>query len=237
VAVQSLVTAFKFLTILGHWSAPAKAPAGLGNAPLWFPLVGLAIGVVLAAINYLLTLHVDSEILSIVVIALLIVATGAMPLAGTKSTFDSMQWPTAAARDRDGEIFGLAAIIIVTLLKVHAVDIMDDKVTANIFLAPALARWALVVLLYGYHDRCEEAMRSIAENTKLWHLAVTTLITLILATYLLGREALWIGLALSLLALLSRALLHRRHAILTQNNFGAVTDLGEALTLVLMAVL
>jgi hypothetical protein len=58
-----------------------------------------------------------------------------------------------------------------------------------------------------------------------------------LATYLLGREALWIGLALSLLALLSRALLHRRHAILTQNNFGAVTDLGEALTLVLMAVL
>ena len=236
-AVQSLVTAFKFLTILGHWSAPARDPAGLGNAPLWFPLVGLAIGVVLAAINYLLTLHVDSEILSIVVIALLIVATGAMPLAGTKSTFDSIQWPTAAARDRDGEIFGLAAIIIVTLLKVHAVDIMDDKVTANIFLAPALARWALVVLLYGYHDRCEEAMRSIAENTKLWHLAVTTLITLALATYLLGREALWIGLALSLLALLSRALLHRRHAILTQNNFGAVTDLGDALTLVLMTVL
>ncbi len=97
-AVQSLVTAFKYLTILGRWRAPASAPAGFGNAPLWFPLVGLVIGVVLAAINYLLALHVDSEILSVVVIALLIVATGAMPLAGTKSTFDSMQWPTAAAQ-------------------------------------------------------------------------------------------------------------------------------------------
>ena len=236
--MQSLVTAFKYLTILGRWRAPTSAPAGFANAPLWFPLVGLAIGVVLAAINYLLALHVDSEILSVLVIALLIVATGAMPLAGTKSTFDSMQqWPNQAARDHGGEIFGLAAIIIVTLLKIHAIDIMDDKVAANIFLAPALARWALVVLLYGYHDRCEETMRSLAENTKLWHLGVTTVGTLVLATYLLGRNALWIGLALSLLALLSRALLHRRHAILTLNNFGAVTDLGEALTLVLMTVL
>ena len=195
------------------------------------------IGVILAAINYLLALQIHSEILSVVIIALLIVATGAVPLAGTKITFDSMQQPATVARDHGGEIFGFAAVLIVILLKVHAIDIMDDKVAANIFLAPALARWALVVLLYGYHDRCEETMRPIAENTKLWHLAVTTLLTLALATYLLGREALWIGLGLSLLALLSRALLHRRHAILTQNNFGAVTDLGEALALVLMAVL
>ncbi len=199
--------------------------------------MGLLIGVVLAAINYLLALHVDSEMLSLVLIALLIVATGATPMAGTKSTFDSMQRPNQAARDGGAEIFGFAAIIIVTLLKVCAIDIMDDNVAAKIFLAPGLARWALVVLLYGYHDRCEETMRPIAENTKLWHLGVTTLITLVLATYLLGRDALWMGLAVSLLALVSRAILHRRHAVLTLNNFGAVTDLGEALTLVLMTVL
>jgi adenosylcobinamide-GDP ribazoletransferase len=235
--VQSLVTAFKYLTILGRWRAPSSDPAGFGNAPLWFPLVGLVIGVVLAAINYLLALHVDSEMLSVLVIALLIVATGATPMAGTKSTFDSMQRPNQAARDGGAEIFGFAAIIIITLLKVRAIDIMDDNVAAKIFLAPGLARWALVVLLYGYHDRCEETMRPIAENTKLWHLAVTTVITLALATYLLGREALWMGLAVSLLALVSRAILHRRHAVLTQNNFGAVTDLGEVLTLVLMTIL
>jgi len=131
----------------------------------------------------------------------------------------------------------LAAILIVIFLKIHAIDIMDDKVAANLFAAPALARWALVVLLYGYHDRCDETMRLIAENTKLWHLGATTVSMLGLATYLIGRKALWIGLALSLLPLLSRTLLHRRHAILTFNNLGAVTDLGEALALVLMAIL
>jgi len=234
--VQSLVTAFKYLTILGRWRAPTSAPAGFGNAPLWFPLVGLAIGLIIAAINYALALYVDTQILSVLVIALWIVVTGAIPLAGIKSTFDSMQQPVAP-RGAGGEVFGFAAILIITFLKIHAIDVMDDKVAANLFIAPALARWALVVLLYGYHDRCDETMRLIAENTKLWHLSATTLCTLTLATYLLGREALWISLALSLLALLSRTLLHRRHAILTLSNLGAVTDLGEALALVLMAIL
>ena len=85
--MQSLVTAFEYLTILGRWRAPASDPAGFGNAPLWFPLVGLVIGVVLAAINYLLALYVDSEILSVVVIALLIVATGAMPIGRDQEHF------------------------------------------------------------------------------------------------------------------------------------------------------
>lgn len=235
--MQSFATAFKYLTIFGRWRAPTSAHAGFANAPLWFPLVGSAIGVILAAINYALALYIDSQILSVLVIALLIVATGAIPLAGTKITFDSMEQPSAAARDGAGEVSGLAAILIVTFLKIHAINIMDDKVAANIFVAPTLARWALVVLLYGYHDRCDETMRLIAEHTKLWHVGATTLCTLALATYLLGREALWISLALSLLALLSRTLLHRRHAILTLHNLGAVTDLGEALALVLMAIL
>jgi adenosylcobinamide-GDP ribazoletransferase len=235
--VQSLGTAFKYLTIFGRWGASTSDSAAFSNASLWFPLVGMAIGIILAATNYALALYVDSEILSVVVIALLIIATGAIPLAGTKFTFDSMQQPATAASNHRGEIFGLTAILIVTLLKIHAVNIIDDKIVANFFVAPALARWALVVLLYGYHDRCDQTMRLLAENTKLWHLGATTLFTLTLATYLLGRTALWIGLAVSLLALLSRAMLHRRHAVLTIDNLGAVTDLGEALIFVLMAVL
>jgi len=235
--VQGVVTAFKYLTIFGRWRATSADPAGFSNAPLWFPLVGLTIGVILAAINYALALYIDSELLSVLVIALLIIATGAIPLAGTKITFDAMQQPARAAPDGSGEVVGLAAILIITFLKIHAIDIMDDKVAANLFIAPALARWALVVLLYGYHDRCDETMRLIAENTKLWHLGATTVTMLALATYLVSRKALWIGLALSLLALLSRTLLHRRHAILTLTNLGAVTDLGDALALVLLAIL
>ena len=32
---------------------------------------------------------------------------------------------------------------------------MDEKLTFSLLLTPVLARWALVIFLYGYHDRCE----------------------------------------------------------------------------------
>lgn len=236
-AVQSFLTAFKYLTIFGRWSAPTTSSGGLSQAVLWFPLVGLTIGGILAAINYLLALQVDSEILSVLIVGLLIIATDGVPLAGTKKTFDALHEGHNAKPAANEAIFGLVAVVMLTLLKVHAINTMDDKVTANIFIAPALARWALVVLLHGYHERCEEMTRQLAANTKPWHLALTTMAVLALAFYLFGRKALWIALALSLFALLSRSLLHRRHAVLSQANLGAVTDGGEALTMVLLATL
>ena len=148
-----------------------------------------------------------------------------------------MQQPAAAASNHRGEIFGLTAILIVTFLKIHAVNIIDDKIVASFLLRRRwrVGRWwyCSTAIMIVVTRPCDCSPRTL----KLWHLGVTTLFTLTLATYLLGRTALWIGLALSLLALLSRAMLHRRHAVLTIDNLGAVTDLGEALIFVLVAVL
>jgi hypothetical protein len=66
---------------------------------------------------------------------------------------------------------------------------------------------------------------------------VTTAAILGLAFYFLGRKGLWIGLSLSVLALLTRSLLHRRHAVLTQENFGAMVEISEALSFILLASL
>jgi len=95
----------------------------------------------------------------------------------------------------------------------------------------------LVIFICGYHDRCEETARRIAENVRFWHLLVTTIAILGLAVSLLGRKGLWIGLSLSVLALLMRSLLHRRHGVLTHDNFGAVIELSEMLSLILLAAL
>lgn len=235
--MKSLAAALKYLTLWGPLSARDSRPELIGSGAIYFPLVGLLIGMILAGVNFLLAVYLDSEILSILSIALLIIATGSSHLDGTKKTFDTLQRSLLTASDRPGEIFGLAATILVILLKVHAIDIMDDKLIANLVITPALARWALVVFVYGYHDRCQETPGVIAANVKLWHLLATTLATLALAVYLVGRKALWIGLSLSVFALLSRTLLHRRQANLTQDNFGAAIDLSEALCLVLLATL
>ena len=100
-----------------------------------------------------------------------------------------------------------------------------------------MARWAMLMFIYGSHRHSEGEASIIAKNVKFWHVALATLATLAPATYLLGRTALWIGLSLSILALLCRALFHKRTGVLTHDNYGAVVEGSEALSLVLMATL
>jgi cobalamin synthase len=142
-----------------------------------------------------------------------------------------------AAHATNSHILGFIAIVFVILFKTGAIDVMDERLAVSLLLTPVVARWALVIFIYGYHDRCEEIPRVIAENVKFWHLLATTLFALGLAVYLLGRKGLWLGLALSVFALLLRTLLHRRHAALTHDNFGAVIEWSEALSLILLASL
>lgn len=233
--MQGLVAAFKYLTIWGRLSARQPTPAMIGAAAIYFPLVGLVLGLLLVFLNYGLGLYLASEILNIVLIAFLLIATGATHLESTKSTFDAMAPKTAHATN--SHILGFIAIIFVILFKTSAIDVMDERLAVSLLLTPVAARWALVIFVYGYHDRCEETPRVIAEKVKFWHLLAATLFTLGLAVYLLGRKGLWLGLALSVFALLSRSLLHRRHAILTHDNFGAVIEWSEVLSLILLASL
>ncbi len=235
--MQSLIAAFKYLSVWGRINALQPAPESIGTGAIYFPLVGLSLGLLLALLNYSLSTYLDSQILSVFLVATLLIATGGLPLDGTKQTIDAFHADRSRATGSGENIMGLGAIIIVILFKVSAIDVLDDTLTMSLLLTPALGRWALVIFIYGYHDRCEETPRRIAENVRFWHLLVTTLATLGLAVYLVGRKGLWIGLSLSALALFARSLLHRRHAVLTHGNFGAVIELSETLSLILLASL
>ena len=52
--MQKLFTAVKYLTFGGHFAAVRRSRATLGASVIYFPVVGLALGLVLALINYLL---------------------------------------------------------------------------------------------------------------------------------------------------------------------------------------
>jgi adenosylcobinamide-GDP ribazoletransferase len=235
--VQALVNAFKYLTIWSRIAAVRPSGEMIGTAAAYFPVVGLALGLLLALTNYLLVPYLHPEILSVILITVLIVATGGFHLEGVKHTFDLVPARMSDHDEQTKETFGFVVIVLVILFKTAAADSMDEKLALSLLLTPVLARWALVVFIYGYHDRCEETPRLIAKNVRLWHLIITTIGTLALAVYFLGRKGLWVGLLLSLFALLTRSLLHRRHTVLTHSNFGAIVELGEVISLILLASL
>ena len=131
----------------------------------------------------------------------------------------------------------MLAIVFVVLLKIRAVEVTGETRSLGLLLTPLFARWSLVIFLYGAASIAEGAARILADNVKAWHLALTTVVTLALATFLVGRTALWIGLCLSLFALLSRSYLRKRNDCIDSDNFGAVVELSETLSFVLFASL
>jgi adenosylcobinamide-GDP ribazoletransferase len=236
-AVQILVTALKYLTVWGRFSSIRPNGEKIGLAAVYFPAVGLILGLLLAVSNYVLVPYLHPEILSVILITVLIIGTGGTHLEGLKQTFGTGVRQKPAESRRENESLGFVAIVLVIFFKVTAADSMDERLALSLLLTPVLARWALVIFIYGYSDRCEQTARLIAENVRLWHLLIATLVTLTVTVYFLGRKGLWVGLLLSLFALLTRTLLYRRQTFLTHANFGAIVELEEAFCLILLASL
>lgn len=235
--MQKLVLAFRYLTIWSRFAAIQASPTAIGSALIYFPLVGLLLGLILALLNYGLVAYLPPEILSVTLMTALIVLTGGIHLEGVTLTFDTAptKFPATETPSRTG--LGLTAIVMLLLFKTAATDSMDERLTVSLLLAPMLARWALMIFVYGYQDRCEEIAALIAAQIKFWHVAVATAAMLALSFYCLGRKSLWIALSLSLFALLARGLLYRINGIITHHNFAALIELAEALSLTLLACL
>jgi adenosylcobinamide-GDP ribazoletransferase len=227
--VQTLLAAIKFLTLWGRFTVSGSAPEAVKRSGAYFPLVGLIIGLLLAVLNYILAPHLEPEILNIVIITVWISTTGALHLKGLKDTFDALD-------TRDGAS-GIAALLMVVLLKSAALNSMDEILALSLLLSPVVGRWALLLFFFGYHTRFDETSRDIARRVNIWPVLVSTAGTLALALYFLGRKGLWIALIVSLFTLLLRGLLHRRHVVLSLSNGGAIVELTEALSLILLASL
>jgi adenosylcobinamide-GDP ribazoletransferase len=236
--MKSALAAFKFLTFGGGFDLAQVTPQQTAPATLYFPLVGVFFGLVLILLNRLLDPYLESEILGAILIAVLALLTGAVHYQGLQNTFNALSLKTKFGEaKRHSGAFGVLAIVFVVLLKVRAIEVTGETRSLGLLLTPMLARWSVVIFLYGSAAVAEGTASVLAENVKVWHLALTTVVTLALAAFLVARTALWIGLCLSLFALLSRSYLRRRNGYIDADNLGAVIELSETLSFVLFASL
>ena len=233
--MQRFVSAAKYLTIWGRFTATRPSSGAIGAASVCFPLIGFALGLALAFSNYALAAYLPTEILSITLIMVLILLTGGLHLEDLYLTFAAKDPKISSGDYRENGAIGAIALVMVLLFKAAALDSIDQKVTVSLLLAPVLARWTLLVFVFGYQERCEEMAKPVAQQLKLWHLLLATAGTLALASYWLGRRGLWIALVLSALSLLIRNLFYRARGMITSHEFGAIIELAETLSLTLLA--
>jgi len=236
--MKSAVFALKFLTFWRRLDRRETSPQHLAGAVVYFPLVGVALGLVLVLLNRLLDPHLESEILSTVLIAVLALLTGANHFDGLQKTCDALSNGIKfGERNGYSGAWGILAIVFVVLLKVRAIDVSGEARSIGLLATPMLARWSSLIFFYGSTAFAEGTAGIIAANLRAWHLALTTIVTLSLTAWLVDQTALWIGLFLSVVALLIRSYLRRRIGFIRWENGGAVIELSEALSFVLFAAL
>ncbi|MBI5831713.1 MAG: adenosylcobinamide-GDP ribazoletransferase [Armatimonadetes bacterium] len=146
--MRDLRRAIALLTIVPADFAPDD-PAPVGRAMAWYPLVGLGLGLCLGAAWW--ALGAASEVLrAALVVTLWAVLTGGLHLDGWSDCCDALLATTTRERRleilRDPRLgaFGATGLGLLLLVKTAAVASLSGP--SALLLAPALARWVLVLV-------------------------------------------------------------------------------------------
>jgi adenosylcobinamide-GDP ribazoletransferase len=234
--------ALRFLTIVPlPWPREADARA-VGRSLVFFPLVGLLLGLFLAGLDRVLALLLPPAVTSALLLAALVVLTGALHLDGFIDTCDGLASrgspldKRAAMRDsRVGALGVVGALSLILIKYASLISLPDGSRIISLVLMPLLGRWAMVYAVFRCRYASPDGVGKVfKENASGPGLAVATLIAVVPALAFLQLQGLAVLLGTWLLVWLWAGLLNRKFNGLTGDNYGATNEVVEVATLVLL---
>lgn len=237
--MTSLIIAFQFLTIIPPVIRRAFSSQEMGRAVGWFPLVGLALGGILYALDLALRAIFPLPVTAALLLAASLLLTRALHFDGFLDICDGLFGGFTPERRleimRDSRVgaFGVAGGGLLLLIKYTALISLTDR--TGLWLAPLLGRWALAMGIYFFPYAREKGLgRDMKDNLRPMQILLATAITLI-SVWLLAA---WTGLLAFVLAALTLWLgatfiLRRVPAGLTGDAYGALNEMVELVILVL----
>ena len=241
--VTSLLAALQFLTLVPPIIRRSFEPEELGGAVAYFPLVGLLLGLILAGLDWVLGLVLPFGVRDVVLLIAWVVLTGALHLDGFMDSCDGLLGGRTPERRleimRDHRIgaFALAGGVLLIMLKYAALDALPAR-GATLLVAPVLGRWAMSLAMVVFpYARAEGVGRMLKDNVQGRHLAVATAVSLVAVLAAMGwRGPVALAVAGGWTWAVSRYTLWRIPG-LTGDVYGALCELTEALTLVVLVLL
>ncbi len=225
--------ALQFLTLCPPIIKRAFTGRELGRAVAYYPLVGLLIGLILAASNYGLSLIVPPGLRAALVLTLWVLTSGALHLDGFIDSMDGLfggftpPMRLEIMRDERVGAYGLAAGVLNLIIRFSAIAAIP-ALSPALVLIPILSRWGMAVGLIGFPYAREKGLgREIKNQAHLPQLIIASIIALIAA----GTAAAWSGLfgfmIAGLLTGLSGLLILRKLPGLTGDTYGAINEMIE----------
>jgi adenosylcobinamide-GDP ribazoletransferase len=243
--VDDLATAVVFLTrIPVPWHIP-DLDARLPRATPWFPVVGLLVGLVGAAVWWLVDAYCGRVIAAIAAVAATALLTGAFHEDGLADTFDGLggspDRERALAIMKDSRIgtYGALVLLLVLLGRIVALAELHVLAPAALIGAHVLARWSSLPLIRAlpYARTDGGTGKPFAGGVTETGLVVATTVTALLTLALWGLGAVVVWIAVVAVSLLLAAWFRRRLGGITGDTLGAVNQFTELVALLALVAL
>jgi adenosylcobinamide-GDP ribazoletransferase len=231
----SLLAAIAFLTIVPLPARWRGEPGHLARSVRWYPLVGLGIGLVLAALDWLLGLVLAGPIRDALVVVALLVLSGALHLDGLMDTCDGAFAAVAPERRleimRDSHVgsFGVAGAGLVLLGKYAALASLGTTPRWAALVAMAvLGRWAMCLAIAAFRaGRADGLGRLVKDATSPLDLAFASGSAMVICAVCLQAPGLLLCALLALLVWLLGRWLAASLPGLTGDTYGALAEVAE----------
>ena len=242
--VEDFIAALQFLTTIRLAKQKVSSPEEFARSMLYYPLIGVLLGSLLAGTGYLAALRLPSGVVGAVLLVEEIILSGGLHLDGYMDTMDGIF--SGRPRERILEIMkdsrvGAHAVIaaggLFVLKYSLLVEVTRLKLWPAIVLMPALGRFCIGIgtALFPY-ARPEGLGKGFAEFFSLRHLVLTGLYTLLAAYLLLNWHGLILALVVGIWAWVFARFVAGRIGGLTGDVYGALCELSELITLLLLAL-
>jgi len=238
-------TAFQFLTIIPLPCRLNYQDGDMGRAMRWFPLVGLALGFMLAGLHYCLLLILPEQIVALLLVAILALATGALHLDGLADVFDGFgarggqERFLAVMKDSGTGAIGAVALFLGLLLKYQALlHLPAGMKFGGIVLFPAAARFSQVLMAVGSRRARADGLGADFLSSVGWSELILAAVSVLAAAFaLLGLTGMACCIIVALFTWLSRSYFHRRLGGVTGDVIGCTSELAEILALLTIIAL
>ena len=196
--------AWRLLTVVPLPFIPEDFDRPAGYSVAYYPLVGLILGVILAAGAYLFGLWLAPGLSAALLLTLWVSLTGLLHLDGFMDSCDGLLPPRDAVRRleimKDSRVgaFGVVGAILLLLIKYNALLVLPPvQQTIILLTVPTLARWSMVWQMMRYPLARTEGTGNFFRTGMKWPQVVLASVTVLLVlgvTWLWWVPILWWGL-------------------------------------------
>ena len=238
--LRLFLAAAQFLTIFPIRLKKEINPEEFGKALVYFPVVGLFIGLLLIFIEYIGSFFLPASVLKICLILFLIIITGGLHLDGLADTVDAVasrkKGEDALRLMREGTIGPLGAAAVMISLAVKYLVLMEFfglKLYAVLLLFPLMGRIGIVTgcFLFSYARNEGTAKFFIGKHNRVGFV-IAFVISFIAGAFIMGIRGLFILASIIFVVNVFGRYFTNRFGGITGDSLGFMNECGELVFLI-----